>query len=75
MTRPSPDPQNSATLLALFGLMLAGGFLLALTAMIMPAALGLLAVVFVFAAFSAFHYVLWGWWFAKRPRRTDDDED
>jgi len=45
---------------------LAVGFL-ALTAMVIPAAFGFLAVLLGLFLFGALHYVLWGWWLGK-PR-------
>lgn len=70
--RRSNDPRNSGTLLALIALLAAGGGLIGLTALVLPAALGLVAVVFGFFCFGAFHYMLWGWWMPSRADRDDD---
>jgi hypothetical protein len=70
--RPSRSG-NSGTLLALFGLMvLASGFL-ALTAMIVPAAFGFLAVLLGLFLFVSLHYLLWGWWLGKSKPVGDDE--
>lgn len=68
--RPS-NSGNAGTLMALAALMvLAVGFL-ALTAMIMPAAFGFLAVLLGLFLFVSLHYLLWGWWLGK-PKVDDE---
>jgi hypothetical protein len=66
-------PQSNApTILALLGLLAAAGGLLGLTALVIPQALGLIAVVVGLFAYIAIHYLLWGWW--MRPVPFTDDE-
>lgn len=69
--RPS-NSGNAGTVLALIALLAMGGGLLGLTAMVMPAAFGLLAVIFGFVCFGALHFLLWGWWM---PNSSDSAED
>lgn len=78
--RPQRPTQNSAqsnaaTWIALFGLLLVGGALLGLTALVMPQFLGLIAVVGgLFVVPIAFHYLVWGWWMSQMKDDTPDDE-
>jgi threonine/homoserine/homoserine lactone efflux protein len=67
-----PSSDNSATFLALLGLMLLAGAFVLLVALVMPQVLGFVVVVMGFVGFCAMHYLLWGWWFAK-PRQDDDE--
>jgi hypothetical protein len=73
MSRPA---QSSApTILALLGLLaIAAGFL-GLTALVLPQAFGLLAVVLGFFAFGAIHYLLWGWWLRPVPIKDETDPE
>lgn len=66
--------QNSATFLALFGLLAMAAALLVLVAMVMPAALGIVGVLFAIVFVGAFHYLAWGWWLSKLRPPADDDE-
>ena len=68
--------QNGATLLALIGLMLIAGGLLALMTMVMPGLSGILLVIWAFVFFGVFHYVVWGRWMtARRDGEEDDSEE
>jgi hypothetical protein len=71
MSRPAQS--NAPTILALLGLLGIGAGLLGLTALVLPQAFGLLAVVVGFFAFGAIHYLLWGWWL--RPIPIEDETD
>lgn len=70
---PRDENRNTATLLALFGLLTVAGGLLFLTAMVLPQIFFLLLVIVGFVFSIAFHYVLWGWWLSKSVHRDDDD--
>lgn len=60
--RISATRRNTATLLGLLFLIAAAlGFIL-LTAIVLPAFLGVVAVVMGLFAFGTLHYVLWGFW-------------
>jgi len=66
--RPSPvsrNQSNGATAIALFGMLLISGALLALMALVLPQLLGVLVVILIFAVPAAFHYVVWGWWLSQ----------
>ncbi|MFN0050777.1 MAG: hypothetical protein ACKV0T_01210 [Planctomycetales bacterium] len=67
--RPAPrraPSSNSATLLALLGLLLIGGGLLALVALVLPQiAMMVLVIAGVFILPAAFHYLVWGWWLSR----------
>jgi hypothetical protein len=71
MSRPAQS--NAPTILALLGLLGIAAGLLGLTALVLPQAFGLLAVVVGFFAFGAIHYLLWGWWL--RPVPIEDETD
>lgn len=62
-------------MLALLALLAVGGGLVGLTALVMPAALGFVAVVFGFFCFGAIHYLLWGWWMPRVTRNENDREE
>ena len=72
MSKRDSTPQNSGTVLALLGMLLAFGALVALAAMVLPAVVGFLAVIFGIFLFGVLHYLLWGWWLGK-PRRPNDE--
>ncbi|MGQ0636557.1 MAG: hypothetical protein ACT4QC_18235 [Planctomycetaceae bacterium] len=83
MKMPERDPSavmraNVATMIALFGLLLVGGALLGLMALVLPQFLGILLVVgIVFVGPIAFHYLVWGWWLSavnKESLETDDPD-
>ncbi len=67
----SDSNSNAPTILALLGLLAVAAALLGLTALVLPQAFGLLAVVLGFFAFGAIHYLLWGWWL--RPVPIEDE--
>lgn len=66
-----PAQSNAPTILALLGLLAVGAGLLGLTALVLPQAFGLLAVIVGFFAFGAINYLIWGWWLQPLP--IDDD--
>jgi hypothetical protein len=70
---PKSDRSNAATFVALFGLILMGGALVGLTALVLPQFLGLVLVVGgLFVLPALFHYLVWGWWLSQIK---DDDPD
>lgn len=74
-SRRSPSNQSSAaTLLALFGLLLIGGGLLGLTALVLPFVWGFVIVAMLFIVPIAFHYLVWGWWMSQMKDEPPDDE-
>lgn len=76
-TRPAAAQSNAATWIALFGLLLMGGALLGLTALVLPQFMGLVAVVGVlFVLPITFHYLVWGWWMSQwKDADPHDDRD
>jgi hypothetical protein len=71
--RLSATRRNTATLLALLFLIAAAlGFIL-LTAIVLPAFLGVVAVVMGLFAFGTLHYVLWGFWLGGGSPDAEDD--
>ena len=72
--RPSAS-NTQATLLALVALLLIDGGLLALTAVVLPALLGLFGVGFAFFCLASFHYVVWGWWFRGTPQPQEPSDE
>lgn len=71
---PRAPVSNTGTWLALFGLLIAGGLLLGLAAMVVPQLLGILLVGVGFLYLLAFHYVVWGRRMSAAMRETDPDE-
>lgn len=67
------DSANAGTLLALLALLMVAGGLLGLTVMVMPRAIGFLAVLVGFFCFGALHYLLWGWWLKPDPGDDPDE--
>ncbi len=65
--------RNLGTVIAVFGVLLGGGFLMGLTAMVMPNVLGLVGIVFGSAVFFMLHYVTWGRWLMNRRRPVEDE--
>ncbi len=61
--------RNLATYTALLGLMLMALGLLALSAMVLPQILGIVAVISGFVVFVAFHYLVWGHWMMLKRQR------
>ncbi len=74
-SRSTNGQPNAGTLLALVGLMLVAGGLLALMAMVMPGLFGILLVIWAFLFFGLFHYFVWGWWMTARRDDGDDESD
>ncbi|MGH7201878.1 MAG: hypothetical protein ACREJB_14825 [Planctomycetaceae bacterium] len=74
--RPRPEPAgNAGTLIALLGLLLIGGGLIALAALVIGGAVaGLFLVVFGLLFLGVFHYVTWGWWLSRLPDEDEDEE-
>jgi hypothetical protein len=62
---PRNDGRDAGTFAAFFGLLLIAGFLLFLTALIVPQVLGLVIVVGGFLGLFSLHYLLWGCWLSK----------
>jgi CHASE2 domain-containing sensor protein len=71
--RPSQRSSNIATYLALIALVAFAGFLLALVAMVLPQAIGLIVVIGGMFFFGAFHYLVWGWWLTETPTEEEDE--
>jgi hypothetical protein len=67
--------RNLGTFLALFALLLMSGGLLALVAVVLPQALGLLLILGGFVFVVAFHYLTWGWWMSIKPAPVDVEEE
>lgn len=66
--RTEGSGKDAGTLLAVLGLFVISGFLVFLTAMVLPQVLGIVIVVTGFACTAAFHYLVWGWWLSRRIR-------
>ena len=71
---PRGTQSNTATMVALLGLILLGACLVGLVALVTPAALGIVVVGFGFFLVGAFHYLTWGWWFMRSRGPEDSDE-
>ncbi len=65
---------NSATFLALFGMMVLGMGLMGLMAIVLPQIQGLILVVMGAASIFAIHYVIWGHWLSRIVERDPLDE-
>ncbi len=72
---PRDENRNTATFLALFGLLAVAGGLLFLTAMVLPQIFFLLLVIVGFVFSIAFHYVIWGRWLSKSTRHDEDGRE
>jgi hypothetical protein len=74
--RPGRQPQsNSGTILALFGVILIGGALLGLVALVMPQVMGIVVVVGgLFIVPLVLHYLTWGWWLSQMKDERAEDE-
>lgn len=69
----TPDShRNSATAVALLGLLICAGGLLGLVVLVIPGFLQVLLVMAGFALLGGLQYVLWGWKL-DRDRIQDDD--
>jgi hypothetical protein len=67
------DRRNAATMIALFGLLVTAGALIAITFMVVPTLAYAAILAFGFVFVLAFHYVVWGRWLSNRPPPEDDD--
>lgn len=66
---------NSATLLALFGLLMVGGALLGLVTLVMPQAMAIVLVVGgLFVGPLVLHYLIWGWWLSQLKEDSANDD-
>lgn len=66
--------RDSATCLALVGVLLVAGGLLALAAMVLPQIRGVIFVGAGVLLFIGLHYITWGWWLSRAPHPDDDAE-
>lgn len=73
--RPTEASRNAATCLALVGILIVAGGLLALTAMVLPQIRGLLLVAGGLGLFITLHFVTWGWWLSRAPRGEDREAE
>ena len=65
---------DQRTLIALLLLVFVSLLLLGLTALVMPALLGIVLVIGGMLIFGSTHYILWGWWLPKYLNRRPDPE-
>ena len=73
---PQRNQSNAATMIALFGLVVIGGGLLGLMALVLPQLLGIVLVVGGLFGMAFFHYVVWGWWLSQmKPDDIPDDPE
>jgi hypothetical protein len=74
---PSRQPQsNAGTAIALFGLLVISGAILALMALVLPQVAGVLAVVLlIFVMPMMLHYVVWGWWLSQVKEEDQEAEE
>lgn len=70
--RRQPASSDSGTVVALVGVILIGGALMGIGAMVMPNLFALPAIGFAFAALIGLQYLIWGYWF-DRSLAADDD--
>ena len=66
---------DQRTLMALTLVVFAALLLLGLTALVMPALLGIVLVVGGMLLFGSAHYVLWGWWLPRFLNRNRDADE
>lgn len=71
--KDTESARNAATMTALMCMLVAVALLILLTAMVMPAILGLVLVVAVFPATFALHYIVWGWWLSALVKPDKDE--
>jgi len=73
--RPPDSGRDLATFSALLGLLLLGGLLIFLSALVVPQILGIVLVVVGFSGMLIFHYLVWGWWLSRMlPPKEEEDE-
>lgn len=65
---------NLATMIALVGLLVIAGGLLALAAVVLPFVRGFIIVGLIFALPVAFHYLVWGWWLSQKLKDPENGE-
>ena len=70
---PSKEELDSATIIALCGVLALGGAILGLTAMVFPNVLALVALVAGFTGFIGVQYLLWGRWLTKKIREEEEN--
>ena len=75
MTKPGDNESNAGTFLGLFALLLFGAGLLGISALVMPAFLGIPAVVGGLVMLGVFQYVTWGRWLTRRLQSDTDEKD
>lgn len=71
----SKNEADQRTLIALLMLVFVSLLLLGLTALVMPALLGVVLVVGGMLIFGSAHYILWGWWLPRYLSRHPDPDD
>lgn len=71
----SKNEADQRTLIALLLLVFVSLMLLGLTALVMPALLGVVLVVGGMLIFGSAHYILWGWWLPRYLSRLPDPDD
>jgi CHASE2 domain-containing sensor protein len=71
----SKNEADQRTLIALLLLVFVSLLLLGLTALVMPALLGVVLVVGGMLIFGSAHYILWGWWLPRYLSRHPDPDD
>jgi Flp pilus assembly protein TadB len=65
---------NAGTAIALFGLIVISGAILALMSLVLPQVAGILLVVLViFVIPMALHYLVWGWWLSQMKEPEEDE--
>lgn len=72
----TPEVRETATWVALIGLIVIAVSLIGLMAMVAPHVLGIVLILGGFLGFGAFHYLVWGWWLGPTiTERKDRDID
>jgi CHASE2 domain-containing sensor protein len=72
----SKSQADQRTLIALLLMVFVSLLLLGLTALVMPALLGVVLVIGGMLLFGSTHYLLWGWWLPRYlNRHPDPDSD
>lgn len=69
------ESKDAGTWIALAVLVVIGGSLLGLMALVAPHILGVVLVIVGFISFGALHYVLWGWWLRKTLTDAEPEDD
>jgi hypothetical protein len=71
----SPQTSRDSLVPVLLVLAVGGALLVAVLAITGPAGLFIVLAISGVLMFAALHYLLWGWWLAKRLRDDPDDAD